>query len=352
MIDETSYASDVSDELGLTPSAHAEDVVGEVDLTNTAYGEDVAEAINEQPVGEYDLRVCQFNIGHFAMGKSPNNGTTPAWTDNTTDGYPTSTSRNYSIQLERWQKFIDALGVDIFGLPEYSARFGRHNVAGVATDVALADTGIFGGYEFSVGEIVASGGYWINTLVAKSGDDGYELTNPQDINLDKGTGVSSTPYVHVATTTIGGKSVKVAVTHLNWNQSEAYYNSRRQYEIPNLVSLFSNDDYVILFGDFNCRPMSGDEVDGLHDLDPFVTAGFTLANNLNHPLATCYATGSYPNGSDPSYPFVYIDNIIVKGFTMSNVRVLDTGVQVEGGTVDVGMLTDHCAVVADLTLID
>lgn len=47
MIDETSYASDVADELGLTSSAYAEDVTGAVDLTSAAYGEDVAEAVNE-----------------------------------------------------------------------------------------------------------------------------------------------------------------------------------------------------------------------------------------------------------------------------------------------------------------
>lgn len=47
MIDETSYASDVADELGLTLSAYAEDVTGAVDLTSAAYGEDVAEAVND-----------------------------------------------------------------------------------------------------------------------------------------------------------------------------------------------------------------------------------------------------------------------------------------------------------------
>lgn len=355
MIDETSFASDVADELGLTSSAYAEDVTGEVDLDNTAYGEDVAEAINEMPVGDPDLTVCQLNIGHFAMGTSPNNGATPAWTDDTADGWnatPKTISRNYSIQLERWQKFIDALGVDIFGMPEYSAIFGTHNNYNVPTQ----SCGIFDDYipsEYTTAEQIAKrisvgktagGGYWINTLISK-----YDLSNAQDIDL--GSTVSNMAYVRVAEITLKGKTVKVAVTHLNWNQSQAYYNSR-QAEITSLVSLFSNDDYVILCGDFNCRPMNGDEVNGLHDLDPFVSAGFTLANNLNHPLATCYATGSKPDVNDPNYPFVYIDNIIVKGFTISNVRVLDTGVQVDGGTVDVGMLTDHCAVVADLTLID
>lgn len=346
MVDETSYASDVADGLELTSLAYAEDVTGAVDLTSAAYGEDVAEAINEQPVdppeppvSEPDLRVCQYNIGHFAMGASTNSGANPAWRDDTSDGYPSSLSRNYSIQLQRWKNCISGIGADIFGLPEYSARFGRHDGA----DVALEDTGIFDGYEhFSVGK-TAGGGYWINTIISK-----YALSNAQDIDL--GSTVSNKAYVRVTTITLKGKTVKVAVTHLNWNQSQAYYDSR-QVEIKNLVKLFQNEPYVILCGDFNTRPMSGDEVNGLHDFDPFIYGftedgetyhgGYTLANNLNNPLATCYATNSRPDVSDPKVPFVYLDNICTKGFAMSNITLIDDGT-----------LTDHCAVWCDLTLID
>lgn len=332
MIDETSFASDVADELELTSSAFAEDVIGEVDLTSSAYAEDVAEAINERVV-DSDLRICQYNIGHFAMGVSPS----PAWTDNTTDGYPTSTSRNYSIQLERWTNRIAGIGADIYGLEEYSANFGQHD----GGYVALADTGIFDGYAFSVGKSL---GWWVNAIHALQK---YPLSNAQDIDL--GSTVGTKAYVHVAEFALNGVTVKMASTHLNWNQSQAHFDSR-QIEVKNLVKLFQNDPYVILCGDFNCRPMSGDEVNGLHDLDPFINGftedgvtyqgGFTLANNLTNPLASCYATGSRPDVNDPNYPFVYIDNICVKGFTIQKVTLIDDGT-----------LTDHCGLVADLKMI-
>lgn len=335
-IGETSYATNVADELELTSSAYAEDVTGAVDLTSAAYGEDVAEAVNDRPAA--DLRVCQYNIGHFAMGASPNTATTPAWTDSTTDGYPSSISRNYAVQLQRWADRISGIKADIIGMPEYSTRFGRHNGA----DVATVDTGIFEGYSISYGNS-ESGGYLVNAIASK-----LTISNVQDIDL--GSTVSDKAYVRVAEITLKGKTVKMAVTHLNWNKDQAAFNSR-QIEIKNLVKLFKNDTYVILCGDFNSRPMSGDEVNGLHDFDPFLNGftengetyqgGFSLANNLNNPLATCYATNSRPDVSDPNYPFVYIDNICVKGFTMSNVTVVDDG-----------RLTDHCALYCDLTMIE
>lgn len=347
MIDETNYASDVAYELDLASSAYAEDVTGKVSLTSAAYGEDVVEAINEQPSGEYDLRVCQLNIGHFAMGASSQAN----WTDANDDGYPNSLNRKYSTQLARMERLVDGLGVDIFGMPEYSTIFGTHNNYNVPT----RSCGVFDDYDyFSVGA-TEGGGFWINALISK-----YALSNSKDFYLGSISGAHA--YARVAEMTIKGKIVKMAVTHLNWNQSQLHYNSR-QIEIKNLVKLFQNDPYVILCGDFNTRPMNGDEVNGLHDFDPFINGftedgvtykgGFTLANNLTHPLATCYATGSRPDVDDPNYPFVYIDNICTKGFRMSNIRVLDTDVfNTPEDPLHIGMLTDHCAVVADLTLID
>ena len=66
MIDETSFASDVADELGLTQSAYAEDVTGKVNLSSTAYAEDVADAINEQPIVDPDLEGVVVKFLHLS----------------------------------------------------------------------------------------------------------------------------------------------------------------------------------------------------------------------------------------------------------------------------------------------
>ena len=59
-------------------------------------------------------------------------------------------------------------------------------------------------------------------------------------------------------------------------------------------------------------------------------------------LATAEATNSRPDNTPAdTAPWQYLDNIIVKGFTMSNITVVDDG-----------DITDHCALWCDLTIID
>lgn len=336
MIDETSFASDVADELELTSSAYAEDVTGAVDLTSAAYGEDVAEAINEQPIGEYDLRVCQYNIGHFNMGMDAGNVCLIGSSDQKAQTY--SQFFNYETQSQRWQTRLAAIGADIYGLPEWNSNFGYDGRSLVST----ADAGIFSRYGVEHGTSYVNG-WWINALAALS--QKFTLSNVQQIDVSHKSG-ANTPYILEATTTVKNKQVVVAVTHLNWNQSQTFHDSRVDYEIPFLVDRYKNVPYLILCGDFNTEGTYGGAKDpsnktGLAEFQPFIDAGFVLANSASRPLLTSIATNSRPDQSLPQSPYAYIDNIIVRGFTMSNVRVVDDG-----------NITDHCAVVADLTLID
>lgn len=350
MINEDSYATNVADELSLAPSAYAEDVTGEVGLTSAAYGEDVADAINSRPSGDADLRVMQYNIGHFNMGYAAAPTSSPT-TSNVlissakSDGYPDSIDRNYSIQLQRWKSAIGNVDADIIAMPEWNNYFGWLNGSVITT----ADSGIFSGYNLSVGKS-AFYGWWQNTIASK-----LAMSNAQDIELGSTNGIYA--YVRVATVTIKGKAVKIGVTHLNWNNpsatggASASYASR-QKEIKSLVKVFDNEQYVILMGDFNTTgPVgisSGYDV-GIDEFNPFINGftedgvtyqgGFTLANSRQRPLLTANATGSRPD-QPKSYPYCYIDNIIVKGFAMTNVHAIDDGT-----------ITDHCAVWCDLTLI-
>lgn len=355
MISESSYSEAVADELSLTSSAYAEDVTGELSLTSSAYAEDVADAINELPVGSATLRVCQYNMGHFNMGMDAGNTCLIGANNATTQAYPQFF--DYATQLSRWTSRISGINADIIGAPEWNDYFGWNG----GNKVTIGGTGIFDGYNISAGK-KESNAWWQNTLVSK-----YVMSNAQDIDL--GSTTSNKAYVRVATVTMDGKTIKIGVTHLNWNNpngqtAQASYDSR-QKEIKELVKLFQNDPYVILLGDFNTEgPVYGSNVSydpsvrdyeaGLDEFDPFINGftengttyqgGFTLANyDANgHRLLTSPATGSRPDLSNrPQYPYCYLDNIIVKGFTMSNVHVVDDGT-----------LTDHCAVWCDLTMIE
>ena len=344
MIDQNSYSEAVAEELGLQSSAYAEDVTGEVSLTSSAYGEDVADAINNRPVGDYDLRVCQYNIGHFNMGTRE--APTALISSDKSDGYPGSVARNYTVQLQRWKNRINGIGADILSMPEWNDNFGYNGGALVTT----AASGIFNGYNLSVGAIELSG-WWQNTLASK-----LPMSSAENIYLGSTNNLRA--YLRAAKVVIKGVDIWVAATHLNWNNpggtgGAAGSYASRQKEIKECVKWLQGKSHVILMGDFNTTgPVgieSGFEV-GLDEFDPFINGftedgvtyqgGCTLANSRQRPLLTANATGSRPD-QPKSYPYCYIDNIIVKGFTMSNVQVIDDGT-----------ITDHCAVVCDLTLAD
>lgn len=355
MIDETSYASDVAEELELTSSAYASDVAGKVELTSSAYGEDVAEAINEgvvpTPTPTYDLRVLQYNVGHFNMGRDAANIVTIG-----NSSYSSRPNTNYSTQLQRWENRISGINADIIGMPEWSPNFGYNG----STLVSAADSGIFDGYGLSAGKSVYFD-WWINCLAWKESRISMDETDIDDYDLINT--ISPRAYVRVGETTIKGKTVKVAVTHLNFNRTEIHYNSRK-LDIKELIRKFKDDKYVILCGDFNTQgPWESGTVNsqntwegsdyslGLDEFAPFID-GFTegavtyegwsaIANSRANPLLTCEATGSRPDAGHPNYPYMYLDNIIVKGFTMSNIH-----------RVDDGTLTDHCALWCDLTMIE
>jgi len=239
--------------------------------------------------------------------------------------------------------------------------------------VPTKSCGIFDGYNLTSDDKikVAASGWWINVLASK-----YQMTDEGNTNLGSLSGASSA-YIQFATVTIKGKPVKIGVTHLNWAKTQTHIDSRA-VEIKNLIRLLNewleNYRHVILFGDFNtdgfvvqsASKTEAEFLEGAEEFAPFIYGfdeevngvtnhiygGFTLANHGQWgDIKTCCATGSRPdlltnpdygnNGQNTFYsrPYCVLDNIIVKGFTMSNVNRIDDG-----------SLTDHCAVWCDLTM--
>ena len=88
-----------------------------------------------------------------------------------------------------------------------------------------------------------------------------------------------------------------------------------------LIEKYADAEHVVLLGDWNAYHAEYYE--------RFAAAGYTVANNGEY--LTC--TGSRTGGLE--WP---VDNIIVKGLTMTGFRVVNTA------------LSDHVAVVATITV--
>lgn len=344
MIDETSYASDVAGELDLSSSAFAEDVAGEVSLTSSAYGEDVAAAVNSRPTGT--LRVLQYNIGHFNMGMTDGNSALIGTNNSYAASYPQFF--DYMTQLQRWKSRISGIDADIIGLEEYNDNFGYHSGL-----VSTQDSGIFDGYNLSVGPKECYG-WWQNTLASK-----LALSSPSNVYLGSTNNILA--YLRVAKLNINNTEVWFAATHLNLNNpggtggASASYASR-QKELKECVKWLQDKSHVILVGDFNTTgPIEGTteerRLQGLAEFDIFLNGftedgvtydgGCTLANSTLDSRYTSPSTGSRPDQSPSTSPNWYLDNIIVKGFMMSNITVIDDGT-----------ITDHCGLYCDLTMIE
>lgn len=283
------------------------------------------------------IRVLQYNIGHFSLG---------------TDYNTNITSANYDEMLARWKKRIKDIDADIIGLPEYNYVFGNNGTTNVRTE----NTGIFSGYNISVRS--NGSGYWINALASR-----YPMTDVGDHDLGSLANAQQA-YARYATININGIPVKIVATHLNWSYNQVRMESRT-VEIKNLIKWLDNEPYVILMGDFNTdgqivnydAKTEDEYMSGANEFDPFLygftedgttyQGGFTLANHgIWGDLKTANATGSRPDTVTElkpfmNRPFAAIDNIIVRGFRMDNVLVIDDG-----------HLSDHCALMCDLTLME
>ena len=288
------------------------------------------------------IRVFSYNIGHFAMGRA----TDSTISDQIPDGDETTPHSNYAVQLARWKSKIQNVGADVMAFVEYSTTFGTRNGSAVPT----ASCGILDGFPYLSVGTTTSTQYWLNALISK-----FPLIGVEKVDLGSPSGVSSKAFMQVATINVNGIAVKIAATHLNWNQTQAYHDSRI-LEMKNIIKYFKDDDHVIVCGDFNTEgeygshqagdtdyTMDADEFDlflyGFEDGGVTYAGGYTAANHgVIGNLLTYPSTGGKPERSP--VPIRPLDNVLTKGFRMSNIVVVDDG-----------NLTDHCGIMVDLTLI-
>ena len=241
--------------------------------------------------------IATWNIGHFSMGGSKNS---------------TISDGAYSTEKPKYQSYIDSLGADILCLNEYSALFTPSHPA---RELFLDYAAPFEGEQRN---------YSCNALYAKFPLKNVTLhefdCNTPDTVLHT-TAIAATDYYYVTgELKIGSETVTIVALHLAFHD-KLKPDTVCTNQMDELIAKYADAEHVIMLGDWNAYYAEYYE--------RFADAGYTVANDGS--VLTC--TGSTTGGLE--WP---VDNIIVKGLTMTDFRAVNTD------------LSDHIAVVATITL--
>lgn len=285
-------------------------------------------ALESEKGGEIcKFSVCSYNIGHFSLGKSSDTFVSDQKEDYDYTNYGSSTPySNYDAQKTRWRNTLNEYSPDVLLMCEYITTFAHNQAGDVSTENAILSKYLYN----RVGPLPSSDSYMRTAVFANI------KLGTSDVTYFTNT-VQAGRYYQCVEVNICGKDVKFVITHLDWNQGE-YGATYRAEQIQKLITDFQNEEYVVICGDFN--------VSSISEFDSFANAGFTMANDgyLGEvPTYPASGTEVWSGGTKTVVDAARsgIDNIIVKGFAMSNIRVIDKK-----------ELSDHCAIMCDLTLID
>lgn len=266
---------------------HTEDFLEEIEMQDTTYcNSDSLNSIrpSENPSDTTNtvttdlsffnsdtIIVGHWNIGNFSLGKS------------STTSISAAKAKDFA---KKYHTFLDSLNIDILGICEYDPTFSNGK--------EKAQEIIFNYFPFF--HIGKKYSYNCNAVFTTR-----KLNNNQDYLFPERV---QTRYYTKSTININGKNIIFIETHLDWNQGVNGANYRH-IQIKKLVETFRDSPYIILCADFN--------ISSLEEFQPFIDAGFTLSNGGKQG-----SFNTYP-ATKPSSP---IDNIIVKGFNVLDVKVI------------------------------
>ena len=239
------------------------------------------------------ISVASWNIGHFSLGQS---------------GDTRLSHDELKFYKQTYCSFFNEIGADLLALVEYNPLMVNAKDDKEAVDAREA---ILSNYE--VAQVGPKYSYNCNAIFS----NGLVVLRTDTVFFSK---MVQKRYYLVSTMLLDGDTVKVVSTHLDWNQGEngAPY---RALQIEELISAFESDRYVILCGDWNTGKST--------EYDAFAQAGYHMANHGYLGDLNTFPAGAAPRSS--------LDNIIVKGFALSHVEVVNNA-----------MLSDHCLIKADL----
>ena len=222
---------------------------------------------------------ASWNIGHFALGKR--------W-------YSTISVSEAPKKIVEYKAFLDKADAKVIGVCEHECFVGTNNTFAVEKTI-LSDYNGKAVEQSGLGRLNAL--YWKDAQCIKSGIVKFEKH-------------SQHRYYRFARLKIAGREVCFVMTHLDWNHIKPGHKHDRTSQIAKLVEDLKDEPYVVVGGDFNtCVFVNKIWKDAPEEYEPFRKAGFSAAHWGE--LKTWPANAPYKS----------IDNIFVKGFSVSDVRV-------------------------------
>lgn len=249
------------------------------------------------------IRFATWNIGCFKNYNFKTSHTTGDIPNNKADEY----AANY-------RKLINSIGADILGICEYYPNYPLSNSSTVTKDFIFQcfkqnKIGTF------YGNAACNAIFFNSPAFISTSEKIFERTTKKEINQN-----DAQRYYKEVVININGINVHVVETHLDHSDSEI-----RASQIQELADTFSVYEYVIIGGDFNTASPSTFDA----EMAILTSAGFTIANG-----GYIGAFQTHENGHT-------IDNIVTKGFAMSNINVIENA----------GNYSDHWVVYCDLELL-
>jgi len=245
------------------------------------------------------LRFMHWNAGHFSGGAC------------SVASIPESQGKEMAA---KFAKFLNSVDADVVGISEYSENFTTNGSIN-------ASDALFNGYEKSVGPVkddVCNAIFFKPAKASKIDDmDVFFESHFEDT------------YYKAVKLNVSGTPVWFVQTHLDSNTYLAGHRKDREEQMRKLIEDFRDEPYVVIAGDFRvgvripgkpCFPAP-------EEYKVFEKAGFEIVN--------MFGTGTYPVKS----PIQPLDNIIVKGVGISEVRFLDAD-----------HLSDHLAISCKLSI--
>lgn len=257
--------------------------------------------INEEGDGNSrKFRYAHWNIGHFTYYDNIQGSSTPDIPDDEAEA-----------MAVRYKKALNEINADVLGVCEDDPVF---DAAGdTSIDMLYYKYGIK--YQGTKYNYMCASIYTNLPLVVSSVT---EEIYPHTVQTNR--------YYKLMVATLNGHTVKIIETHLDFDQGEhgAEY---RATQILKLITDFANDPYVIISADFNVASTT--------EYDSFANAGYEMANHGYIGDLVTYHGHLSPYNQRP------LDNILAKGFRMSNIKVHE----------DTFDLSDHAAISCDLEMI-
>lgn len=237
-----------------------------------------AQIEKESNENKQSIIVATWNIGHFSKGEKD---------------YSLISSSECTKKIEEYRSFVyNSINADVLCLNEYESEFCNDPISGTIT----AEDAIFDNYQ--IHRVFKKNRYICNVIFSNIG---LKNIRKKSYNFSKELKAQIKRidwyYYASAEILIGGEKVMLFCTHLIDGLGK--YLQGRQDQMDELIKACKQYKRIIICGDLNTR-----------DYSKFKKEGFSLANNGS--IVT------FPSKSSS------LDNIMVKGLEISDVRVLKT----------------------------